>query len=102
MHIRLKKIKIIQSRYQFMPDIEPVFICQRKIKIVLKKYILKNAPTLAAENAQKFGGKILEYSKQFSRVMVPTGSHGIERNKSKVTNYKLVIMQFQAEMHANK
>ena len=31
-----------------------------------------------------------------------TDSHGIEGNKSKVTNYKLVIMQFKAEMHANK
>ena len=45
------------------------FICQRKIKILLKKKMtFKNAPTLAAENAQKVGGKNPRKLKKSSQV----------------------------------
>ena len=68
-----------------MPDIEPVYtVCQRKIKIMLKKKkTLKNVPMPAAENAQKFGGKILEIPKQFSRVTASTNSHGIGKKPAR-------------------
>ena len=41
---------------------------------------LKNAPTLAGGNCAKVGGKILENSKQFSRVTTSPDSHGIAKH----------------------